>query len=102
MRQRLRETVHAQVLADDPITARQITRLTAQMQVVDLRTNRSSWQAMQDLVSDIELPIQGYVCLVDRSNGEVPRHLGSLRFLRLFGLKRKRTHGPGGTRPLEV
>lgn len=66
----IRTTVREQTLADNVLVAQQLTRLIAEMRIGDVRTNAAEWERMQGVVSDVQLPNSGYVCLVDNaSNG---------------------------------
>lgn len=72
----IRETVHEQVLANNVQIARQLTKLIREMRIGDVRTNPEAWQKMQSLVRDIQLPNEGYVCLVDSDDGSLLCHPG--------------------------
>lgn len=70
----IRATVHEQVLADNVETARQMTALIREMQLGDIRQDTQSWERLQAVVRDIQLPNEGYVCLVDDRSGQVLCH----------------------------
>ncbi len=74
LRSSIRETVHAQVLADNLLVAEQLSRLIGRMNVADLRENGESWSELQDSVRAIQLPNDGFVCVVDATNGTVLCH----------------------------
>lgn len=70
----IRDTVHQQVLADNVQTARQMTALISEMRLGDVRTDPQAWTRMQDVVREIRLPNDGYVCLVDIHDGGLICH----------------------------
>ncbi|MEM6776417.1 MAG: HD domain-containing phosphohydrolase [Planctomycetota bacterium] len=74
LRNSMRETVHDQVLADNVHTAQQMTTLIRQMDVEGLRDDRESWRRLQSIVHDIKLPNDGFVCVVDATDGSLICH----------------------------
>lgn len=70
----IQATVHEQVLADNVQTARQMTSLIGEMQLGDIRQDNQAWSRLQDVVRDIKLPNEGYVCLVDDQSGQLLCH----------------------------
>ncbi|MEM9187309.1 MAG: HD domain-containing phosphohydrolase [Planctomycetota bacterium] len=70
----IRDTVHRQVLAENVETAKQMARLIRAMDVDDPRRDVASWRRLQEVVQDIRLPNEGFVCLTDASTGKVLCH----------------------------
>lgn len=70
----VRQIVHDQVLADNVQTAKQMMRLIRQLDVADLRENRQSWETLQQIVRDIRLPNDGFVCIIDKQDGALLCH----------------------------
>ena len=70
----IRETVHEQVLADNIQVARQMTTLIKEMQLGDVRHNLEDWNRMQSVIQEVQLPNEGYVCLVDQGDGNLICH----------------------------
>ncbi|MEO1496239.1 MAG: HD domain-containing phosphohydrolase [Planctomycetota bacterium] len=70
----IRSTIHDQILADNVQSARQLAKLIRQMGVGDPRTDAESWRQLQDVVTDIRLPNDGYVCLLDAADGALLCH----------------------------
>lgn len=70
----IRETVHEQVLADNIQVARQMTTLIKEMQLGDVRHNLDDWNRMQSVIQEVQLPNEGYVCLVDQGDGNLICH----------------------------
>ena len=64
----IQTTVREQVLADNIQTAKQLARLIDEMELADL-DQYDSWDRLQSVVEDIELPNDGFVCVVDSSSG---------------------------------
>ncbi|MEO0531200.1 MAG: HD domain-containing phosphohydrolase [Planctomycetota bacterium] len=70
----IRETIHQQILADNVQSARQLAKLVRQMGVGDPRTDAESWRRLQNVVREVRLPNDGYVCLIDPSDGALLCH----------------------------
>lgn len=70
----IRTTVHDQVLADNVQTVRQMTSLIREMDLGDIRQDSHAWGRLQDVIRDIKLPNEGYVCLVDDQSGQILCH----------------------------
>ena len=74
MRSTISQIVYQQVLDDNVQTARQITALINQMDPKDLRENPATWKRLQELIGQIQLPNDGFVCLTDTHNGQIIVH----------------------------
>ncbi|MEO1529108.1 MAG: HD domain-containing phosphohydrolase [Planctomycetota bacterium] len=70
----MRETIHDQVLADNIHVAKQMTTLIREMEVENLRDDRSTWARLQNVVHSIQLPNEGFVCIVDAEDGKLLCH----------------------------
>ena len=70
----IRETVHQQVLKENVQTAQQMAKLIREMEVEDPRQSFDSWNRLQDAVRGINLPNEGFVCLVDSGSGGLICH----------------------------
>ncbi len=70
----MRDIVRQQVLSENTETAKQMARLIQEMDVQDPRTDLPSWDRLQEVVRDINLPNEGFVCLVDADGGGVLCH----------------------------
>ena len=74
MKSTVSQIVYQQVLDDNIHTARQVIGLVKQMDAEDLRENPATWQRVQSVIGKIELPNQGFVCLIDARDGNVLNH----------------------------
>lgn len=74
LQQAMRSTIHEQVLADNIQTAKQLTKLVREMKIGDIRSSTRAWERMQSVVREIELPNEGYACLVDSDDGALLCH----------------------------
>ena len=63
-----------QVLDDNILVAGQMSKLIDQMNVGDLRENVDSWSQLQGAIRDLQLPNEGFVCLVDADDESVLCH----------------------------
>ncbi len=63
-----------QVLGDNILVAGQMSKLIDQMKVGDLRENVDSWSQLQGAIRDLQLPNEGFVCLVDADDESVLCH----------------------------
>lgn len=66
---RIQSVVYSQVLNDNIQTAKQLNRLIDEMGIGDIREHPESWERLQSVVEDIELPNEGFVCVVDQDSG---------------------------------
>ncbi|MEM7453797.1 MAG: HD domain-containing phosphohydrolase [Planctomycetota bacterium] len=68
------QTVIGQQVVDDNIqTTRQLSRLIREMDLASLR-DEDSWNRVQDIVEEIELPNDGFVCIIDSQTGNLICH----------------------------
>jgi len=74
LRSSVQQIVHDQVLADNVQTAKQMITLIQQMDVADLRENPESWLRLQNTIRDIQLPNEGFICVIDAQDGGLLCH----------------------------
>jgi response regulator RpfG family c-di-GMP phosphodiesterase len=66
--------MYDQVLADNILLAGQLSKLISKLDVADLRDNPISWEKLQGTIRNIDLPNEGFVCLVDAADGSLLCH----------------------------
>ena len=66
--------MHSQILSDNILLAGQLSKLMGKMDVADLRVNQSSWEKLQQTIRSIQLPNDGFVCVVDAEHGNLLCH----------------------------
>ena len=74
MKSTVSQIVYQQVIDDNIHTARQVIGLVKLMDADDLRENPATWQRVQSVIGKIELPNDGFVCLIDVRDGHVLNH----------------------------
>lgn len=70
----IRKTVHRQVVDDNIQTAKQLVRMVQEMGIKDIQDHPDSWERLQNVVEDISLPNDGFVCVVDSRSGRILCH----------------------------
>ncbi|MAE67992.1 MAG: hypothetical protein CMJ18_27385 [Phycisphaeraceae bacterium] len=71
---RMTGQLRRQVLSDNLIMARQMARLIGDMEIRDSSYGSEDWSRMQRLVEQIELPNEGFLCVVEQANGQLLCH----------------------------
>ena len=66
---RIQSVVYQQVLMDNIQTAKQLRHLIDELDIQDIREDSASWERLQRVVEEIELPNDGFVCVVDQDSG---------------------------------
>ena len=70
----IQDKMHNQVLSDNILLAGQLSNLMGKMDVADLRENKDSWEKLQQTVRQIDLPNDGFVCVIDANDGALLCH----------------------------
>src|SRR5271155_4029664 len=67
----LETTMRSQVLADNKQFAAQMATMIRAMGLHDLRPGSPDWLRLQQAVEQIQLPNQGFVCVVEDGKGQI-------------------------------
>jgi len=70
----VRAVIHDQILTTNRQVARQMTRAIKQMGLETAAVGTRDWQRLQRFVEQIELPNQGFLCVVSSQNGRMLCH----------------------------
>lgn len=70
----IQSVVRKQTLDDNIQIARQLTRLIREMELEDIRDDPKSWDRLQSVVEQIQLPNAGFVCVVESDSGQLICH----------------------------